>query len=297
MPNFIPIDRFNTLRDMRVAQDRDTLSFLAELDSAVSEASKGTRQSCDAYIAAFVAIYLIDDAYADAYVRNEYGVSPFDKLMSSLSKELDSLYESYESSVLGMFSDYAQDLYLHACYEEQLSLGKWESVSRLSESELSRLANDKWFDGQRFSDRLWADKDALYRNLYRTLSQGISMGLDLDGMVGLFRRSYDAGEAVVRRLVRTEFNRLQNECLMRSYRENGIERYEYVAILDERTSDICEGLNGQVFAVKDAEVGVNMPPTHPNCRSSTIPVWDGKLSVERDTERMDYEQWLRGYVK
>lgn len=265
MPRFLRIDSFKTLRDRRVAQDADTLAFLGELDALAEKAQEGHWDACWGIVAAFVASYLIDGAYADAYVRNSYGVSPFDRMASSLSKALGSLYEDYESASLKAMSGYAQDVYLHACYEAQSDLGKWESVSRLTEPELSRLANSPWFDGNRFSDRLWADKDALYGNLYRTLTQGIAQGLDLKGMSDLFRRSYNAGAYVVKRLLRTEFNRLQNECLMLSYRDNGAERYEYVAILDERTTETCEGLNGQTFAVKDAEVGVNMPPMHPNC--------------------------------
>lgn len=297
MPRFLPIDSFKTLREMREAQDADTLSFLRELDDATDAIGSKGSSECYALLAVFVALYLTDGGYSDAYVRNPYGVSPFDSLMSSLSEALRDVYSEYESSTLASFKGYAQELYLHACYEEQLALGKWESVRTLTERELSHMANDAWFDGRRFSDRLWADKDALYRSLYRTLTRGISTGKGLKEMSEDFMGTYNAGVYVVKRLIRTEFNRVQNQAIIRSYKENGVERYEYVAILDERTSETCEGLNGQTFAVKDAEVGVNMPPMHPNCRSSTIPVWEGKLKVEGDMERLDYESWRSQYVK
>jgi uncharacterized protein with gpF-like domain len=44
--------------------------------------------------------------------------------------------------------------------------------------------------------------------------------------------------------------------------------------LDSRTSEICRELNGKRFKLSEAEVGVNYPPMHPNCRSTTQLVLD-----------------------
>lgn len=58
---------------------------------------------------------------------------------------------------------------------------------------------------------------------------------------------------------------------------------EYSAILDDRTTDICEALNGKVYA-EDSDVWDQYrPPNHYNCRSVLIPVteidgWDGQES-------------------
>lgn len=47
-----------------------------------------------------------------------------------------------------------------------------------------------------------------------------------------------------------------------------VEKYRVIATLDDRTSQICRSLDQQVF-----EVGKGpMPPYHPNCRSTTVPV-------------------------
>jgi Phage Mu protein F like protein. len=45
-----------------------------------------------------------------------------------------------------------------------------------------------------------------------------------------------------------------------AYTDAGIEKYQYVAVEDERTSDICQGLDGKIFLLSEAEVGVNFPP-------------------------------------
>ena len=58
-----------------------------------------------------------------------------------------------------------------------------------------------------------------------------------------------------------------------------IEAFEYSAILDDRTTDICESLDGRI----KKDWGSYTPPNHFQCRSILVPVtildeWDGKES-------------------
>ena len=46
--------------------------------------------------------------------------------------------------------------------------------------------------------------------------------------------------------------------------------YEYVAVLDGRVTDLCEGLDGDFFKRGDASLGNYRPPNHFNCRSQLI---------------------------
>ena len=48
----------------------------------------------------------------------------------------------------------------------------------------------------------------------------------------------------------------------KAYDELDIDKYKILATLDKRTSEICQKLDGEVFNVKDAVIGVNMPPFH-----------------------------------
>lgn len=75
-------------------------------------------------------------------------------------------------------------------------------------------------------------------------------------------------------VARTETVRLSNLGLQDLYTENKIEKYQYLAAIDSRTSEICTSLNGRIFNVKDGQPGVNMPPMHSNCRSTIIGVLD-----------------------
>jgi SPP1 gp7 family putative phage head morphogenesis protein len=58
-----------------------------------------------------------------------------------------------------------------------------------------------------------------------------------------------------------------------------VQAYEYSAILDSRTTDICEHLNGKILR----DFSTYMPPNHYMCRSVLAPItvvddWDGKES-------------------
>ena len=57
-----------------------------------------------------------------------------------------------------------------------------------------------------------------------------------------------------------------------------------MAKIDKKTSKICHSLNSKVFKVKDMIFGVNAPPMHPWCRSTTVPHvgnWRDRFFTER----------------
>lgn len=64
-----------------------------------------------------------------------------------------------------------------------------------------------------------------------------------------------------------------------------VQALEYSAILDDRTTDICEALTGKVWAEDSDMWDKYRPPNHYNCRSVLIPIttvdgWDGVESPE-----------------
>ena len=62
--------------------------------------------------------------------------------------------------------------------------------------------------------------------------------------------------------------------------EKAIEGWQYVAVLDSRTTPICSHRDGTIYPVKDRR---HLPPAHFNCRSTTVPVfksWDDLSKLE-----------------
>lgn len=154
-----------------------------------------------------------------------------------------------------------------------------------------QIVNRIWCsDGKSWSDRIWDDKiklkNTLVDGLTKIMIEGDS-GADLvkalqdqskfySTMVNpTFKDIADQGFNQsfnnASRLVRTEITYVHNQCSVERYQEMGLEEYEYVAEMDDRTSEICQELNGKVFKLSDAQPGENLPPMHPNCRSTIVP--------------------------
>ena len=76
----------------------------------------------------------------------------------------------------------------------------------------------------------------------------------------------------IRTIVRTSVNQVQNQASQAVYAANSkvAPKYEYVATLDSKTSNICMRLDGRKFAYNKGPT----PPQHFNCRSTTVPVVD-----------------------
>jgi SPP1 gp7 family putative phage head morphogenesis protein len=156
---------------------------------------------------------------------------------------------------------------------------------------LDAILKSKWA-GNAFSESVWANRDAVYSMMDKTLMEIVSMGKlsnptlrDLRGMVSLdkwraqaksvFKDESQYAKYAANRLIRTESAYVANQTTATAYSECGIEKYEYMATLDSRTSKKCSGLDGKIFNLEDKEVGVNYPPLHPFCRSTVAPVIDG----------------------
>lgn len=114
------------------------------------------------------------------------------------------------------------------------------------------------------------------------------------------------------RLVRTEAAFIAEQATKKCYEDNKLEEYEYLATLDLRTSETCQRLDKKIFKTKDSVIGVNYPPMHPNCRSTTVPViiWEGeepelgeRISRDSMTNRniniddIDYSEWKEEQYK
>jgi SPP1 gp7 family putative phage head morphogenesis protein len=68
-----------------------------------------------------------------------------------------------------------------------------------------------------------------------------------------------------------------------------VQALEYSAILDDRTTEICQALNGKTWSEDSDMWDKYRPPNHYNCRSVLIPIttvdgWDGVESPEPNVQ-------------
>mgnify|MGYP000323067276 CR=1 FL=1 len=86
-----------------------------------------------------------------------------------------------------------------------------------------------------------------------------------DGVIGT---SYKNAQMVTR----TAVQHVATTARMETFAQNSdiVKEYEWVSVLDDRTTDVCQALSGQKFEVGKGPI----PPQHIGCRSTLIPAID-----------------------
>ena len=244
---------------------------------------------------------------APAYKNRMKRLDDIDKSINRLinavaSKERDAIDKTmrkvYESS------------YHHAVYEAARMSGLDLQTGPIDEGALETILKKKW-SGQNYSERVWNNTQKVADAIKEELMIGALTGKTEKEMTDSINEQFLSGRNKARRLVRTESSYIHNEAHFQAYKDYGIEEYRFVATLDLRTSQICRERDGSVYRVNDKKIGVNAPPMHPWCRSTTImnlddetmhslerfardPVTGEKIKVPADET---YKEWHKRMVE
>jgi uncharacterized protein with gpF-like domain len=86
------------------------------------------------------------------------------------------------------------------------------------------------------------------------------------------------------------------EASFTEYGRSAIPAFEFMAVLDDRTTDICMERNGNIYRADEVEGLDIVPPLHFMCRSDLVPVfedeWDGKAAGAPDSRAMEgFGRW------
>lgn len=176
--------------------------------------------------------------------------------------------------------------------------------NKIDKRTINQLLAKKWYNGN-YSSRIWKNKDLLMNELDTIFSTGILKGDSIPKIAKKINERMNVGKYNSVRLVRTESAYFHNQKTLLDYKESDIKEYQYIATLDKRTSSICREHDGKIYKVSEAKIGVNYPPLHVNCRSTTIPYFkeynsDKETRIARDietgknykTNAKDYKQYI-----
>ncbi|MBM0829024.1 minor capsid protein [Staphylococcus epidermidis] len=143
---------------------------------------------------------------------------------------------------------------------------------KIDDTEVKAVVNSN-FKGVNWSTRLWQDIAVVQKEVERTTSNVLLRGRHPNEYIKDFKKQTNTTTYNASRLLVTESARVQAESQKLTYLKDLGEdgEYKYVAKIDKKTSKICHSLNSKVFKVKDMIFGVNAPPMHPWCRSTTVP--------------------------
>lgn len=222
-------------------------------------------------------------------------ITRLDALKAQVDMEVDRLMIDLEDGMGEGFGDLYTDSYYRKMFDIQQHAGKMFDFAHLNRELVEQTLSYPW-SGADFSSRLWENKRTLLFHLREIMTQGAIQG---KGVAALSRELSDKlGQSykTAERLIRTEANHFHNAADVAAYEAAGVRQYEFIATLDNRTSAVCAGLDGKVFDIGDAQTGVNYPPMHPNCRSTTVEYdpdeWkDWEAIGQPMPERMTYDEW------
>lgn len=171
------------------------------------------------------------------------------------------------------------------------SVGVAPSFATIDRRIANVIMNSVW-QGSNYSARIWNNTGALAVQLPTIIGGALLSGTSYQKTSRLIVDRFNVKKYEATRLVRSETNYFHNQSELQSYIDDGISRYEFDAFLDAVTSDICRDLDGNIYLVKEAVVGLNYPPMLPNCRSIPRVLFEGERiqpaqTVQDRTERFE----------
>lgn len=235
-------------------------------------------------------------------------VTRLEALKVQVAYALEELRHCQSDSIQKLADTAYTDRYYRTLYGIHLDRGVGYTVDKVATGTINALMTVPWApDGVALSERIYKNTLKAEIEANREILQGFIQGKSVERMSKSLRERLDISHANANRLVRTESAHFANAATFDAYKEEKIEKYQFLATLDEATSDICQSMDLQVFPVADMEEGVNAPPMHVNCRSTTVAFDEGSKSdtrIARNTDGkniqvpgdMSYKEWYDKYV-
>lgn len=126
-------------------------------------------------------------------------------------------------------------------------------------------------DGKLWSERLWKNISEVQKEIDKAITDSLIRGHHPDKSVKRLRELTGRSDFEARRLLITEVTRAQSEAELISLKDKNIAEFIFLAQIDERTTVKCRTEHKSVHKLKDAKIGINVPPLHQFCRSSIAP--------------------------
>lgn len=202
-------------------------------------------------------------------------VGKLNKMLSSLDSVLSDVTGDWKQTIsksLKDISDYENKWFIHTLEDNGISkLNTPTNAAAWASSKFMPLGLDGKPVG--LIDMLdnWtvSEKDRLVRGVQSGFVQGQTTRQIASSVAGAGGLA-DISDRNAMTVVRTAVSHVSNSARQNIYDNNSdiIGEYEIIATLDSKTSTICKSLDKKRYKIGKGP----MPPFHPNCRTTTIPI-------------------------
>jgi len=217
------------------------------------------------------------------------------KLKSEINDLINSFFDAFGSD----FEEVLQQSYSKSFFETAF-------VVQLIRNEFKKAVpgnlNMKWhINKESYVEDMLFYKGRLQQDILKELNRGIIYDQDIS-----VEKAFKTLKNSTKAMIDTECTYAERQGVKSAFDNENIKKYRYLATLDTKTCEDCSELDGKVFLVKDAEVGVNYSPMHPHCRCVMIPYFDDfetgtRAARDKDgntiqvPNTMTFEEWRKKY--
>lgn len=185
-----------------------------------------------------------------------YRISRYEALQQNIDIELKKLADIEQQITEIRYIDTIQEGYYHSIFDIQKGTGLGFSFAQIDNRTIKLLLNENWTPNpistaSNYSKRIWNNSEKLGNYLRTQLTAASLSGKSINKIAQELSEYMNVGLYNATRLVRTEVNHFANEAEMLSYEELNIEKYRFIATLDNVTCEYCAELDNKVFKVKD----------------------------------------------
>lgn len=224
-------------------------------------------------------------------------ISQLEAIKLQIQQENELLYGNILDGLDETLKDIYTSGYYKTIYEIQKGFETRVNFSKLDTRRIEKVLSNPWTsDGKTFSDRIWSQKQKDINDLTTILMQSIIRNDASKETIKAIQKRFNVSRSQSKRLVFTETAFFSSAATKDSYNELGLEKYEILATLDNRTSQICQSLDGHVFNMKDYNVGITAPPFHPYCRTTTCPYFNDEFTKDKKRAARDESTGKTYYV-
>jgi SPP1 gp7 family putative phage head morphogenesis protein len=137
----------------------------------------------------------------------------------------------------------------------------------ITQQHKEEIVKQSWCkDGKTFLDRIEDNTRTMSVQLRLAILEGVKKGWTLEQMSEYFRKITGMAANKAARLIRTETMAVYSKVTKEIFLERGIEYIEIIG--DAICGGICLDYVGEAVPLRDAAVGIDLPPYHPNCACS-----------------------------
>lgn len=240
----------------------------------------------------------------------KYHIRRLESIQTQIRQHIEILYARLSSGLEKQLSEVYEEAYYRRIFNIQQGFEIGSTVTKLDNRRIQKVLEHCWaMDGKTFSDRIWQNKTTLVNELNTILTQSIIRGENTGDYILTLSKKMKTSRANASRLIYTESAAIAAKADKDCYKDLGVEEFEFLATMDSHTSEICREMDGKHFKMSEYQIGVNAPPLHPWCRSTTVPYFNDEFTaMEQRAARgedgktyyvpgdMTYEEWKESFV-